>query len=172
MSFPLPANLQAIRKYYPDIHEKALAIRSKDRSLKYMASVWLAYYNIERPTCVREGCDKPTSWINSTHGFSNYCSCACANKDPVKKQKTEELNMIKFGAKYHQMTPEGKQKIKATNDAKFGGGCLRDPEVLEKRRATMMRRYGVTNNSKSAEDRAKAKQTTHNRLGPDAFKII
>ena len=58
MSFPLPANLQAIRKYYPDIHEKALAIRSKDRSLKYMASVWLAYYNIERPTCVREGCNK------------------------------------------------------------------------------------------------------------------
>lgn len=172
MSFPLPANLQAIRKYYPDIHEKALAIRSKDRSLKYMASVWLAYYNIERPTCVREGCNKPTSWINSTHGFSNYCSCACANKDPVKKQKTEELNMIKFGAKYHQMTPEGQQKIKEANDAKFGGGCLRDPEVLEKRRATMMKKYGVSNNSKSAEDRAKAKQTTLDRLGPNAFKII
>lgn len=172
MSFPLPANLQAIRKYYPDIHEKALAIRSKDRSLKYMASVWLAYYNIERPTCVREGCDKPTSWINSTHGFSNYCSCACANKDPVKKQKTEELNMIKFGAKYHQMTPEGQQKIKDANDAKFGGGCLRDPEVLEKRRNTMMKRYGVTNNSKSAEDRARAKQTLFDRLGSDAYKKI
>lgn len=172
MSFPLPANLQAIRKFYPDIHEKALAIRSKDRSLKYMASVWLAYYNIERPTCVREGCNKPTSWINSTRGFSNYCSCACANKDPVKKQKTEENNLAKYGARYHQMTPEGQLKIKEANDLKFGGGCLRDPRVLDQRRNTMLKRYGVTNNSKNPEDRERAKQTVLRNFGPDAYQKI
>lgn len=172
MSFPLGTNYNTIRTKHPEIHNKALEIRSKDSTLSYMASVWLAYYDIERPICAREGCEKPTSWRNSEIGFSNYCSCACANKDPVKKQKTEELNMIKFGAKYHQMTPEGQQKIRESNNAKFGGGCLRDPEVLEKRRSTMMKRYGVTNNSKSAEDRAKAKQTIFARLGPEAYQII
>lgn len=172
MSFPLGTNCNFIRKHHPEIHDKALEIRSKDDSLSYMASVWLAYYDIERPICAREGCESPTSWRNSKIGFSNYCSCACANKDPIKKQKTEELNIIKFGAKYHQMTPDGQRKIKESNDAKFSGGCLRDPDVLEKRRNTMMRRYGATNNSKSADDRAKAKRTLIDRLGADAYKKI
>ena len=87
----------------------------------------------------------------------------CLNCVPLKR---EEVMIETYGYKNALHVPEIKEKIKATNQERYGSNSPSgNAEVREKQKETLMKNYGVENPSLSKEIQEKRKQTFIDRYG-------
>lgn len=83
--------------------------------------------------------------------------CCCLNCVPLKRS---EVIFEKYGYENATQVPEIKEKMRATNQARYGSNSpAGNVEVREKQKKTLMEHYGVENPSLSKEIREKRKQT-------------
>lgn len=89
--------------------------------------------------------------------------CCCLNCVPLKR---EEVMLKKYGYKTAFQVPEIKDKIKATNQERYGSNSPSgSAEVRAKQKETLMKNYGVENPSLSNEIKEKRKQTFIDKYG-------
>lgn len=82
------------------------------------------------------------------------------------KIKTENTNLEKFGAKYHTMTEEGKNKVKESIVNKYNvNNFINIPGVKEKIKNTVKKKYGVEFVGQNEEIKKKIKQTNLLKYG-------
>lgn len=85
-----------------------------------------------------------------------------------KKDRTEKTNIEKYGCKNVFQNSDIKQKIKNTNEKKFGPGIthhLKVPEIKEKVRKTHFERYGTNYTYQTAQSVKKQKEAMLQKYG-------
>lgn len=127
-----------IKKHYPEEYKIILSLPGKTWKEKlYMFEHELT----TQPLC--KICGSPVKFVNSTTGYSTYCSVNCANKSEERSQKIAQTSMERYGVPHY------------TNRSKFQNTCLV--------------RYGVDNPNKLAEVREKISQANLERYGGVGF---
>jgi very-short-patch-repair endonuclease len=95
------------------------------------------------------------------HEYVKKCAC-----EDCKKFKTEEICLIKFGAKSNLMTDETKEKIKKTNIDKYGyENASKNENVKNKKEQTTMERYGAISPTLNEDIRKKQIETNIEKYG-------
>lgn len=117
-------------------------------------------------------CSKPTKYLGLTKGYQKTCSAKCSKKVGIETYK--QTCLVKYGVDNTQKVPEIREKVIKTNKERYGGCGFQSPksresiknrtaeqvnEANEKRRQTMIDRFGVPNASQSAELNEKRKAT-------------
>lgn len=65
-------------------------------------------------------CSKPTKYHGISIGYSSHCSNYCSQIDPITKNKIKNTCLIKYGVENPYQSEEVKQKIKQTNEQRYG----------------------------------------------------
>ena len=147
---------------------------------------WINHIETQ-PLC--KACDNPVKYNGFYKGYNQYCSKACCNRDPEKKQRTQDTCIARYGvsnvtklsttkSKYKQtclkkygvenvfQSEAVKEKIKQTNITKYGVGSLMQSEAIRnKSKQTCLKKYEVENPTQSKTIKNKAKQTCLKKYG-------
>lgn len=139
--------------------------------------------NIEiRPVC--PVCGKQVRFL----GLSNmlyriYCSDKCASIDPISKEKKKQTCFKKYGVEYSGQSKEKKEKTIKTWLEKYGvdnprkAECIKKKitkyfkdkdkvaQILEKRKQTCIKKYGVEVSSQANSVKNKFKKTCLKKYG-------
>ena len=111
----------------------------------------------QRPLCPVNHCQNKVNWINGDH-YGETCSYKCSN---IYRKQTGKLVQIQ-------------NKMQQTMTSKYGvANPSQSPGVIERRKATLMQRYGALSSTKTiessraraAEMNQKSKQTLCNKYG-------
>lgn len=140
---------------HPKEHDNIISwcFKNNITDIPFKEKVYLFKTNsIDKPICRNPDCYKPTKFINNSLGFREYCSNKCVSSDPNIKKTKEEKSFKKFGTKTPAESNIIKEKIKKTNQERYGFNssmCLE--ETQEKSKKTLFKNHGVDNPSKSKE---------------------
>lgn len=151
-----------IRKQFPEFYE---SLPKDDRRFP---EILYAYYHGPAPVC--PVCGGKASFISFSKGYSKYCSTKCANSDPIKKLKTEQTCIERYGCKVSSQADEVKKKAKRTCLERYGEDY--NEKQLIKRIATNLKKYGVEHGLSSPEIREKIKRTCLERYGVENVLLI
>ena len=114
--------------------------------------------------CIYGDCIEPVS-KTFRQLVSTGCYCLTC-KHIIRKEKSKETCMEKYGTTTVFASPVVKDKIKASNLGKHGVECvLKSPEIRNKIKATNKKKYGVEFIGGNPEIREKQKQTMMKKYG-------
>lgn len=131
---------QLIKKEYPEFYQYIENNYPKD--LQWKQKLYWFYHNINStPICPI--CNKPVNFLDFLRGYRTYCSCQCANKDPLYKDKIHQSVLLKYGV----------------------NNVFQNKEIQTKYKQTMLTKHGVDNPNKLKTTRNKAKQTNLKKYG-------
>lgn len=107
---------------------------------------------------------EPIKYVNYNAQTKNGTEkCCCLDCVPLKR---EEVILKKYGYRNATQIPEIKEKIRKTNQEKYGSNSpAGNAEVRKKQKETLMKNYGVENPSLSKEIQDKRKNTFIERFG-------
>ena len=110
---------------------------------------------------VQVGCKHGYWWGRPIDLFYGHTSC-----EKCSKEKIQNTNLKKYGAKYPLSSLEIQEKAKKTLIKKYGVEYISSlPEVIEKKKNTCLKKYGVENPMSSLEIQEKAKKTLLKNYG-------
>ena len=152
-----------LSKHYPDF------LQHIDEKYNYIESlkekIYLYIHNMEYPNKCKV-CGQYTKYINSTKGYSTYCSSKCCNSDQDKKNKTKLNNLAKYGVENISQLESVKEKKKQTSMNNWGvENPILSERVQKKVKKSMMDRYGVEYPSQSPEIQLKYQNTMMVKYG-------
>lgn len=115
----------------------------------------------ERPVCKK--CGNKVKFINTTTGYSDYCSVKCSNSSEKKIEDIKKTNNKKYGGNAPACSVSVINKMKQTNLEKYG-----DPNYNNREGAkiTMIEKYGGVGNA-SAQTKAKQYKTMLEKYGKE-----
>ena len=115
----------------------------------------------ERPVCKK--CGNKVKFINTTTGYSDYCSVKCSNSSEKKIEDTKKTNNKRYGGNAPACSVSVINKMKQSNLEKYG-----DPNYNNREGAkiTMIERYGGVGNA-SAQTKAKQYKTMLEKYGKE-----
>lgn len=135
---------------------------------------------LDSPKCI---CGQLLVW-QRTH-YSKYCCSSCANKHTAKhgkdahiaskevQEKKKQTFLKNYGVDNPFKNKEIQQKIRETNQEKFGGpapAC--SPEIVQKAKQTSIERYGVEHYSRTKEFREKITKFNQRNIPPEVLEKI
>ena len=152
-----------LSKYYPEFLDHLNTKYYEASSLK--EKIYLYLHDLDHPqTC--KVCGKYTKYINSTKGYSIYCSSQCCNSDIDKKKLTECILMDKYGVSNPSQLKSVKEKKKQTSLKNWGmENPSQSPTVRNKFKDTMLNKYGVEHPSQLESVKEKKRQTSLKNWG-------
>lgn len=141
MNYPIKENLncntcteKSIKLHYPEFWEHL--IKNYPSELLWGERLYWFYNDLtDYPICPM--CGKKVGFINFRVGYKTYCSRRCLNNDPIKKEKTKQTCLKRYGG----VAPASSQ------------------EIVLKMQNTMLERYGVDNIQKLDSTKEKTRQT-------------
>lgn len=145
MNYPIKENLncntcteKSIKLHYPEFWEHL--IKNYPPKLLWGERLYWFYNDLtDYPTCPI--CGEKVGFINFRVGYKTYCSRRCLNNDPIKKEKTKQTCLKRYGG----VAPASSQ------------------EIVLKMQNTMLERYGVDNIQKLDSTKEKTRQTCLNK---------
>ena len=146
----------------------------KEYKLSYLINI-LKKYNPEDCKCIVDGCNHSKIYLNTQKRLRH--SCKEHQNHPfvkeyskrIRKQKTEETNIEKYGVKNVSQSENIKNKKKETLHQNFGELGYKNPEIANKRIITWIKKYGYTNPQKSEDVRNKARENSIRKHGYSHF---
>lgn len=126
--------------------------------------LYLIYTGISRPFCV---CGSLTSYKGFKKGFAKFCSPACSNADEGVKNKIKATNNSRYGG--HPLQNHAiKSKVRSTNNKRYGGNSpMASKDVLDKQKAVIKDKYGVNNISQHESVKRKKMETSLKNNGTE-----
>lgn len=121
----------------------------------------------EAPKCY---CGNTLKFRSYKLGYAHYCSAKCANSDPIKKERTRQNNIVKYGVENISQL----QSVKKKKEGKCNKGHGK-PWTEETRlaiRQTMRSRYGVDHPSQLPDYLEKRKQTWVKKYGVEHISTL
>lgn len=97
-------------------------------------------------------CGKSTPFININIGYRKVCSVSCGQKHPDTREKIETTNIKKYGKSTPLITKESLDKSHNKN-------------AMNKKRTTMIDKYGYANSFCTIETQHKVQETMLKRYG-------
>lgn len=156
-----PAHYQEryIKKHYPQEYATILALLGS----KWIEKLYMYQHGMVEPhKC--PVCGGKTKFMNTTEGYSTYCSQSCLCKDPNIKKKKEETSLKRYGvthftnrgkatvtclSRYGVSNPnklrEVREKISKTNSERYGGIGFASKQLQQKAADTINELYGAPN---------------------------
>ena len=155
-------NTKYLYSRYPEFKDIVKQIET-DYSLNLNDLKKSIQHNIELDKHTCEYCGKPVHYSKRIKGFPRYCCISCMSRDPRTKEKARKTNLEKYGVttplansawmkeaclnKYGVTTAsqlaEIKDKIKITNQIKYGGNApVCSKEIKDKIAKTNLNKYG------------------------------
>lgn len=153
-----PKTFGAILRSYPELKER---LQKSTEYLPENATINQRLFHIlnnieEIPKC--KNCNNLTVFNSFQKGYSTFCGCKCANSNPTKKEKTQQVWLHKYGSKEERANisrvrlknimlqktgyasnfhnPEFQEKLN-------GGKFAWNSDSREKRKATCQTKYGT-----------------------------
>ena len=175
MSLPAPSELikgrdteKYIIKHFPDLYNYLIYNLPQELSFKERV-FWYKNGLTEHPTC--KVCGKKVNFINTTKGYSKYCSAKCVNNSPDVKSKKSQTSINKFGS-IEAAYKDRLEKTKSTILSKYESIEAAYKDRLEKTKKTNLERYGVECRMGTEEFIKETKNSLINKFGSieDAYK--
>ena len=150
-----------IEKNLPQLYE--FLINNYPEDLSFDECVYWYKHNIlEYVRCPI--CGNRVKFINSTKGYSKYCSSKCVNNSPEVKSKKLQTSIDKYGS-IEESYLSRQQKTKETLISKYGSIEKSYQDRLEKTKQTNLERYGVECSFNNKDCRERAKSTMIDKYG-------
>ena len=156
--------------------------------------IWHLYHELnEPPKCQNENCQKSVIWKNNRKPieigqYTRFCSVKCGNRSEMKKERTKQIWLKKYGVdhpwknkiiqekrnqtwlekyqKHPAQSKEIREKIKQTNLERYGVEYpFQSNEIHEKISQINLERYGVKNPAQLEKFQEKARQTRFETYG-------
>ena len=171
MLYPLKENLncntcteKSIKLHYPEFWK--YLIETYPENLIWGERLYWFYHNLtDYPKCLI--CGSKVSFTNFRVGYKTYCSRKCLNSDPIKKEKTKQTCIKKYGGVAPASSKEIISKMQATSIKKYGVDNIQKLDsIKEKTRETCLERYGGQGNE-SENIKQKYIQSCLERYGVD-----
>lgn len=171
MLYPLKENLncntcteKSIKLHYPEFWK--YLIKTYPEDLIWGERLYWFYHNLtDYPRCLI--CGSKVSFTNFRVGYKTYCSRKCLNSDPIKKEKTKQTCIKKYGGVAPASSKEIISKMQATSIKKYGVDNIQKLDsIKEKTRETCLERYGGQGNE-SENIKQKYIQSCLERYGVD-----
>ena len=175
MSLPAPSKLikgrdteKYIIKHFPDLYNYLIYNLPQELSFKERV-FWYKNGLTEYPTC--KVCGKKVNFINTTKGYSKYCSAKCVNNSPDVKSKKSQTSINKFGS-IEAAYKDRLEKTKSTILSKYESIEAAYKDRFEKTKKTNLERYGVEYRMGTEEFIKETKNSLINKFGSieDAYK--
>ena len=178
---------KSIKIHYPEFWNHLTSHYPKD--LTWGEKLYWFYHNlVDYPKC--KVCASRVGFTNFRIGYKKYCCRKCLNSDPIKKEKTKQTcieryggcapassklvvqkmqntSIKKYGVKNIQYLRKTKDKTKQTCIERYGGQGNGSNILLEKYQNTSLRNHGAKNPMSSPDIQNKLKQTFINTYGVD-----
>ena len=126
-------------------------------------------------------CGNETQFIGISAGYRQYCCCKCAQNSKEVQEKHDITCIKKYGVAKPQILEKTKEKAKTTCNERYGGDSFIcslpkeqqtingkkswTAEVIEQRKETCIKKYGVDSIGKSLDIRKIAQNTLFNNYG-------
>ena len=148
-------------KEYKSYKSLGLHIRAHNLSSKDYYDIYLKKPNEDK--CVV--CGKSTRYINISHGYMSHCSIRCSQIDPETQDKIKQTNQKKYGCDCVFQNKKIKQKIQDSVHKHYGELGLADPTVTNKKKQTCLDKYGVENPMQLDSIKTKVENTNLTKYG-------
>lgn len=149
-----------IRVNYNEFYKYLLETLPKE--LTFGERLYWFYNNItEKPVC--KNCGAPVKFKGATKGYAEFCSIKCSNSSNIKKDKIKATNNEKFGGNAPACSKDVQAKMKATNLERHGSETYNNRESAHK---TLLEKFGGIGNASDIL-KEKHKQTCIERYGVD-----
>lgn len=110
-------------------------------------------------------CGKETKFKSFLKGYATYCSPYCNSHSSTTKDKIKATNETRYGG-HPQQNKEVRDKANTTNNLRYGGNSPScSQEVRKKQVASILDKYGVDNISKHPYVKEKKKETCLKNYG-------
>lgn len=152
-------------KYYKDKGYDAKHGQELEVSVKDLSPCSTALIEVFCDYCGKPK-EEPMRYVDyNTQTKNGTVKCCCLNCVPLKRS---EVILEKYGYENATQVPEIKEKIRKTNQERYGSNSpAGNAEVRKKQKETLMKNYGVENPSLSKEIKDKRKQTFIERFGAE-----
>lgn len=145
------------RQFFEKQYEKY-----RDRFTFY---IFVKYYYLDllEERCLQ--CGKYLKQKQIKDGYK-YCSYKCCNNNELKKQKSKQTTLQKYGVQVSTKCPQVLQRVKKTNMQKYG--CqfpMQSKKVVEKSKKTCLQKYGAQIATRSQVVKDKIYKTNLQRHG-------
>lgn len=161
--FDCPSKLSKrfISNHFPEFWELIDKLPGRSAAEK----LYMYYHGLnEIPLCEHCGVN-PKIFKNIHVGYRQYCCNHCSVTDPNRRQKAINTLIDRFGVDHPSKSKEIFERIKKTNQERYGGTGFASKELLEKTKQTNRERYGVEWTGQSDKIKEKTKQTNRERYG-------
>lgn len=171
-----------------DLYDLTMLLTKPLGNVHFSCRLWHVTNNtLSIPNCRSHGCTDTVKWNHTKREYRKFCSTKCSNTSLQTIAKREETNLRKFGHKSPLSNKDVRQKIQNTCLTTHGtktpfesnqiqrriqeavksqrgvSSTLLLPEVKEKRKNTMLRKYGTD----SFTNRKKYIETMNESYGVD-----
>ena len=158
----------SIKLHYPEFYE--YLNQNYPRELAFPEKLYW-YFNglTETPKCHHPECTNKTTFINVQEGYRDYCSRKCLNSDPLKKERTKNTCLTRFGGPAPACSKLIIHKTEKTNLERYSAkNVMQNKELAEKSHNTNIRLYGGCGNA-SEVLLEKYKQTNSSIYGANNY---
>ena len=163
-------NPRYIKKNYPEFFEYLNNNYTECSSISEKLYLWKNGIS-EVPKCIV--CGSRCSFRGIRNGFSPYCSVKCSNSCDIKKNKTKETNINRYGKDNPMKIDVVKNKVKETNLEKYGVSCVFQSEIIKnKSKQTCLEKYGEEYIGAVEIIQEKIKDTINNKYGVDSPLLL
>ncbi len=138
-----------IKSRFPEFYSKLITDEVEGSINPSISERLYNYYN-SRPVC--PVCSRYTKFLSFGRGYNIYCSSSCCASDPVRKAKSEQTKLERYGDPYYTNHAKSEQ----TKLERYGDPYYSDKEKMK---FTCLKRYGVENVSQSDVVKDKVKKT-------------
>lgn len=150
-----------IKKGFIDQHKSIIDCTSfmPEETTKLIERIVLIRQDItSQPLCKK--CPNPTQYFAKYNGFAEYCGLKCSASSIETRNKVKATNQIKFGADYNFKTEAFKTASSKTIKEKYGvSNVMHNLEIRKRQKKTVIKKYGV--------DKAITQQKLNNK--PDNY---
>jgi len=170
--------IKILREQYPDLYDK---VKTCDKKIKALYDI----LHISSPSATCAICKAPTLFDTFVTGYNTYCSHKCSVSSSSCKEKRIATNLKRYGVTNPLKHSDFREKRKATMVERFGvEHALQSKELLtkslntyhsnteeektsikEKRKETILKKYGHYNLWETPGFREKIKDTNKKRWG-------
>lgn len=163
MFFKTTSNItyNSLKNEYPEYYDTIMD-QVKEEDITVSERIWLYQNNLtEKPECLN--CDNKVSFIKFYKGYRKYCSRKCA-AEHTHKNKSIKQSRIKKMLECNTIEEKRCEMTKKANETKRKFSKKRKEDINDKRNKTVLKKYGVSNISKSEEIKEKISKKLKEKL--------
>ena len=155
---------QNVKSKWPEFYDYLISL-NYPQNLRFSEKLYWYFHNItSHPIC--KECGKPTSYINFTKGYHDFCCISCGKRNKESIEKRRQTCLKKYGVENPNRSDVVKKKIEQTMFERYGvKHALQSKELLQKSQETCEKHYGVKCPSQNHEIVEKQKQTMIEKYG-------